>query len=399
MAVALALVLVLVLVLPGTVAQAFAIKHVTVEQLEKELDSIRGKSDSKIAHQLAGMELTERMNVSTLSRLESGLRGRQSRQALLLLADDAVFLDSPAAEVSTDPKPDAAARQKMADLMVAYVKKTISRFPNFFATRNTTWFADQPDTSFSGYESMHVIGNASETVLYRDGHEVVENANVTNKKASTGTRGVVTTGEYGPILITAIIDVAHGTMAWDRWEKIESPNLNSNPGGSTSQTLAVFRFSVPRDKSHYGVTVCCSEEGLGNKRFKRFPAYHGEIALDPETGAIFRLTMQADLEPSDLVVEADLIVEFEPVEIGGIAYVCPVRSVSISEEPMRDDSSRRPSYRNDGGYHSDAGKHGNAGTEGGLPNGRGRYQTFMSDVVFERYHLLRSESRMVIGNN
>ena len=42
----------------GSAPPAFAGKHVTIAQLEQILDTLKGKSDSRMVHELSGLELT-----------------------------------------------------------------------------------------------------------------------------------------------------------------------------------------------------------------------------------------------------------------------------------------------------------------------------------------------------
>ena len=78
---------------------AFAASRVTVEQLTREVASNHGKSDSKIADKLFGLELTERLSAAKVASLEAELPGPKSRRALVALADQSTFLDPPPAEM------------------------------------------------------------------------------------------------------------------------------------------------------------------------------------------------------------------------------------------------------------------------------------------------------------
>lgn len=53
----------------------------------------------------------------------------------------------------------------------------------------------------------------------------------------------------------------------------------------------VFRFNVAKRDSHYLVRYCC----IMGQIFQQFPAYHGEITIDPSKGTILRLTLIADM--------------------------------------------------------------------------------------------------------
>ena len=76
---------------------AFASTRVTVDQLNRVIDSNHGKADGKIADKLFGLELTERLSAAKLAAFEAALPGPKSRQALVALADQSTFLDPPPA--------------------------------------------------------------------------------------------------------------------------------------------------------------------------------------------------------------------------------------------------------------------------------------------------------------
>jgi hypothetical protein len=54
----------------------------SVEDVERILAEDKGKGDAKVAQQLSGLELTERMSSAKLKSLEQSVRGTKSRRAL-----------------------------------------------------------------------------------------------------------------------------------------------------------------------------------------------------------------------------------------------------------------------------------------------------------------------------
>ena len=56
--------------------------------------------------------------------------------------------------------------------------------------------------------------------------------------------------------------------------------------------------------------------------FQKSVSFSGEFAIDPESGAVLRLTMIADLEPRLPVDQSKILVEYGPVLIGGNTYIC-----------------------------------------------------------------------------
>jgi len=325
---------------------ALAAKKVTAESLEKTLAVTHGWSDAKAAQYIYELELTERLSEARLAHLGAVLPGPLARKGLTAVADASAFLDLPAADIPTMAAPDPAAQSSMLALIAEYVRKTVPRLPNFFATRDTDRFEDTPiiHPLDSGaeitYEPLHPIGRSTVTVLYRNGNEVVHaevapsGKSKTNKSNSDKSRPseheLSTHGVFGPILSSVLADSTRGAIVWSHWEQ-----------GATG-LHAVFSYQVPQQASHYTVVFPASQ-GLepslfntddpaaqGRPKSRHLPAYHGEIAVNPADGSILRLTMVADLKSGERVIKADLMVEYGPVELGRKTYICPVKSVALS---------------------------------------------------------------------
>jgi hypothetical protein len=121
------------------------------------------------------------------------------------------------------------------------------------------------------------------------------------------------------------------------------------------------------------VGVCCLPDGEGSSAYRETVAYHGEIALDPATGAILRLELIAQMKSTTPLVRSDIMIEYGPVDIGGKTYICPVRSVSISRaRSVTVLTEWDETFRT-----------------------YGPFATMLNDVVFEQYHVFRTKSRML----
>jgi hypothetical protein len=167
-----------IFLIASIVPPACAAKRVSVDQLDQAVTAGRARPDAEFAHQLADMELTERLNTAALARLQAQLPGESSRQALIALADASAFLPPPVATAPFRLPPAIAEQRRLLALTVAYVSKTLQQLPNFSATRSTTRFEDTPqlqkDDFFVPYQPLHRVGASSVTVLYRDGQEAVD---------------------------------------------------------------------------------------------------------------------------------------------------------------------------------------------------------------------------------
>jgi VWFA-related protein len=370
---------VLLLLVTGA-SSCLAARNITVEQFEELLAGAGARQDAKIAQQLSELELTERLSTAKMAHLDSELPGAQSRQALVILADMAAFRNLPASELPSSAPPDLAAQRKILAKTVNYAEKTVSSLPNFFATRETTRFENSPQghlagTSLIPYQPLHAVGTSSVSVLYRDGREVIETGAAKNKKGESTPQGLSTRGVFGPILGTVLVDAAQGKLGWSHWEQ------------AAAGPVAVFRYSIPKEKSHYQVEFCCVREGNASGLFQEFSGYHGYLAVDPTTGAILRLTIEADLRPSDPILRSDTAVEYGLVEISGNSYICPTKSVSILVSPPIDQYGYGTA-RNDASFTDKEG-----------PPPPESVQIWLNDAVFDKYHVFRADTRLVASNN
>jgi hypothetical protein len=341
------------------------IRKVTVAQLDQLLGSARGESDGAIARQLSDLELTERASDADIASWTAKLRGRKARVALVALADASAFLHPPPADIPADAPPAKTAQQQMISLAANYLNQAIPHLPNFFAQRTAVHYEETPpyykgNATFTAAAPLHVVDTSKTTVLYRNGAETETKAPRRGKED----RNLTTYGTFGPVLGVVESVLANG-VTWSRWEKDASGGLR-----------AVFRFAIPKAISRYEVGGCCLPRGDGTFNFVRTTAYHGEIAIDPASGAILRVEVDADLDgfvPLDL---ADVMVSYGPVEIGGKTYICPVRSVGIW---------RARSV--------------NMLTEWSRENflAWAPFATKLNDFRYDDYHIFRATSRMLPG--
>jgi VWFA-related protein len=350
-------------------------RRVNVHELEQILDTANGEHDGELAKQLAGLELTERLNSSLLSLWKDRLRGKKSKAALIALADESVFLDPPAAEILSDPAPDLDTQRQMLSRTVNYLKEVIPKLPDFFAIRTTTEY-EQPlpqkgDTWKTALadQSLREAVTEKATLRDRNGHEEQD---AENKKGSPSARkrDLNFIGVFGPILGSVLVDATRGDsrLIWGHWVKGEQPRE------------AVFRYLVRAENPHYNVTYCCLVDG---KTFLTSPRYLGELAIDPGTGSILRLTMESEpgwirepnLNPVLPVKGAAMMVEYGPVEIGGKRYICPQRSVVVMRvRTVRTVTSWDQTF-----------------------DIYAPYEMLLNDIAYTDYHKFGAEGRMLPG--
>lgn len=330
------------------------------------------------------MRLTERASAARLAQWEAAFTGGHAREALIAVVDASAFLNPPEAEILSPPPPDTAQAKQILQRAIEYASKTVSRMPNFTALRSTTEFElttdAQMDTQFrmtqlnlpkhtkrAAYRvlgpakmdglpdaKLFWTGSLAQVVTSRGGIEVADSSGGNAVQSGQGSFDLTSTGEFGPILATVLGDAYRSKIKWDHWEQ------------GSAGPLAIFRYEVPSSKSRFAVQFTTDNQK------PEFPAYHGEIAVEPASGSVYRTTIVAITSGTGFVSESAVMVEFGPAQIAGIAYICPLRGVTIAKyfDPFEYNRQDRPPTP---------------------------YRTAINDISFTEFHVFRSESRVLPG--
>jgi len=345
--------LILLGLLAAMALPAGAARHVTVAQLEKMLAAadVKHREGTELVRQLGDIELTQRLTDVARDRICANLHlGPQATLALQLVADQSAFLDPPAGELPANAKPDDATAQRILDAARSYVTKTLPHLPDFFATRTTYSFDDSPQVfkkdEWPVRAGLHLVGNSSREISVRGDHALPAAAPQSAKSAPTAPAtakepGLQSWGEFGSVLAVIFVDTEKVRPSFHHWER--------EPGG----VVAVYRYTVAKSDSHYSVDYCCISDGSrGNGRqgggrrggsaqqtnspgdgssvFHKTPGYRGSLFIDPSSGAILRITLEAIMDDIPIPRVATLI-DYGPVVIGERRYICPLRSMTLTQ--------------------------------------------------------------------
>jgi hypothetical protein len=277
--------------------------------------------EDELLARLAGIELTERLSTPRMYQLVGKYSlGSHVQLALEQLADRTALLSLPLSEHLHQVSPDARAQQLMLEKSRAWVLGELSHLPNFVASETTTRFDNSP-VMLKYFQAMadeagfHRVGTVKRQISFQDGKEVRDVAHSPGD-AKRKDSGLDSRGEFGTEAAVVWMDLVHGTVVFDHWEQ------------SMAGPAAVYHYSVPREFSHYEVADAC----LDHVSFHDNPAYHGEIALEPKTGAVLRMTLEAESRPSDPVSHVASVVEYGPVVLGNRRSICPLRSLTFMVE-------------------------------------------------------------------
>ena len=325
---------------------AVASRQITPEQLQQLIASSQAshQSDSETVRQLSDIELTSQLKPAALQRLIAISPGQKTVQALRALASLSAFLDPPASDIPTTPAPSFQTQKAILDRTIHYVARTLASMPDFLVSRRTEHFDDSPQALQPGawptHAGFHLAGTFESAVTFVDGAEkdgqfqAVSPVPLLKKvdsakgkgapKIAEVSSGLNSWGEFRTILGIPLVDAAKGKIGWSRWERLDG------------KSAAVFHFEIARSISHYEVQfnrnrpASRSNKSVSNYIFRQTTGYHGHIAVDPETGAILRIVIDADMESGSPITRASMMVEYGPVQLGSRTFICPVHSIAVS---------------------------------------------------------------------
>ncbi len=353
-----------------------ASEPITVAALDQQVSALHSKSDQAAARRITRLTLSERLTTEHLHGLQALLPGDKSRLALLAVADASAFLDLPRADYGMLVAPTPAIQGQILTRAAAFVSRTMPRMPNFLATRKITRlqsliparvFEHIPPVEAPRSPPFRFVDRSQPPVSYRNGKEVID---VANTKSASKKMGLMTWGEFGPLLQSVMVDILQNKVGWGYWEK-------TNTG-----LTAVFRYDVTNNP-HYIVRYCCTSTDTKPRSIELVPPYHGEIAIDPDTGRITRLVVQTEFHGGPLQ-RTNLAVEYGPVQIGGSTYICPLRTIALTTATTADIDAATPL--------ESPSPAGGANSIYMMQLGQ---VTAINDVAFEDYHLFRADMRIV----
>ncbi len=216
-----------------------------------------------------------------------------------------------------DAPPDPAAQDRMLEAMEQYGKQYVSGLPNFLCTQVTHQFE-------AGLNSgrWHKGDTLTSRLSFHDGQEK-RTIDLVNGKPADPLKHrwhtpLTSEGEFG-LLIGNVVDPAvDASFTWNRWETVRG------------KRLAVFDYTV--DKEHSTLSIQLSDLA------KAVLPYHGSVFVDPESGAVWRITDKADSDiPAQLQMrDIGTVIDYAETSIGGGTYLLPsTATVSVTTDSAR----------------------------------------------------------------
>jgi VWFA-related protein len=301
-------------------------RAVTVRELAEMLAAAQASrlSDEDIAREIAPVELTERLTETTLSSFSSA-QGNRTKIILRTLADESAVLDPPAAELTTEAPPSPSEQKAILARAANYAAAYKNSLPDITCTKTERRFNDNPsedktnagvvgrltDVDPSAWDIQartNIVGRLRERV------DLVSETTVNHADpaASAG---------FGNTIRSVFLDDGAPQAVWSYWETIDS------------KCLAAFHYAIDPADSDFPTNSCCVEGQGGWPRDN--VAYRGSLLIEPASGVIFRITVQAiDTSPGAVSHGNDAVIEYRSANISGKAWMCPYRAITLSDNTV-----------------------------------------------------------------
>jgi len=123
--------------------------------------------------------------------------------------------------------------------------------------------------------------------------------------------GTLTTGEFGSALLLIFQPASAAEFEWRHWETVHK------------RRLAVFTYKVSVERSRYTLKTGSQSAVVG---------YHGAVAIEPESGAVFRWSVEAEPPKGYPMMESSIHLEYDYRKIDATEYLLPVHAEMRSAE-------------------------------------------------------------------
>jgi hypothetical protein len=253
-------------------------------------------------------------------------------------ARTAVSDDKPVSYDKGDDKEEAASEQTpAADPVIEKARVASEAFsqklPNYVCTEFMARF--QSESRPVDWRPLDVV---STEVVYEGTKESYRNIQINGKavhKTIEEIGGAWSTGEFGTTLRDLFSPATGAEFHFRR------------QGTSGGMTGRVYDFTVERPRSHWHVQL--PSQSIN-------PAYRGAVWIEPSSGRVLRIEIQARALPKEFPVNTvESAIDYQKVRIGGGDYLLPVHAESLSCERGTSYCSRNTiDFRNYHKYEADS---------------------------------------------
>ncbi len=191
---------------------------------------------------------------------------------------------------------------EVLDRVRLYATNYTASLPNFICIQNTRRMI--AEAKGKPWKPIDEISQKLNFVSGRETYELISEDRP--KKRAQTPLSVISRGEFGTLMrMVLVLDSAN--FGWLGWDRVQG------------QKVAVFTYRVPLDKSAMR---------LEGNRMATIVAFHGLVFAQPETGAVYRITTEAEGLPHELAFQRmGSDIEYGPVTIADASYLLPAKII------------------------------------------------------------------------
>lgn len=191
--------------------------------------------------------------------------------------------------------------------MRAYVEHYLANLPNFICLQTTEQFE-------TGRKKERWVKKS--TLVFRlifDGSHEQQSLELVNGQSTKAAnrkvvhRPLVTQGEFAILLARVFGVSSNAAFQWKGWKDLDG------------RRLAVYDYAI--DKEHSTLKLSLSDLA------QAVLAYHGSIYADPQDGAIWHISDEADEIPPEIKTRSIATsIDYGKVTLGGVTYLLPAEA-------------------------------------------------------------------------
>jgi hypothetical protein len=208
---------------------------------------------------------------------------------------------------------DPVVRRPVGDPLIAKATEAALDFteglPNYVCQEIMARY--ESTTRPANWQAMDVVGTA---VVYENGKEDYRDVTVNGrpvKKSLEQVGGASSTGEFGTMLIDLLSPATDAQFRYRRDER------------TSGIVTKVYDYTVKRENSHWQIT-------MASQTYR--PPYKGSVWIDPATGRVMRIEMQAFGFPDDFPTDdVESAMDYQYTRLGDTKqYLLPVHAETLS---------------------------------------------------------------------
>ncbi len=188
--------------------------------------------------------------------------------------------------------------------MRAYVEHYIANLPNFICLQTIRQFESGRKRERWAEKNTLVFRLVFDGNSEKQSLELINGQPPKSPKQRMGHRPLVTEGEFAILLSNVFGTSSNATFQWKGWISL---------GG---RRLAAYDYSIDQEHSTLKLSKSASAQAV-------LP-YHGSVYADPDNGAIWHISDEADEIPREIETRSIATsIDYRTVTLGDISYLLP----------------------------------------------------------------------------